>query len=257
MKEVSMSGSRSYKFIFIAAVLLPAVLLGMLFAFRVSAAPNDSLPPLSSETGSLTVTFVSDDGTAVPNAEIQLVKVADFSVSDGKGGYRSAAEFASLHINYADMSTDRSIETANKVYRLVQSRKIHTDSAKTDTNGKARFTGLKSGMYEVFLGHRMDYNGKTYYFDPYLIAVPEAVLDSDGSVIHWKYQGIAVPKSQNMKEKADKPTPVPPPIQKKPTHTVSRITRVKTGDKGNPVPWICLIAAAAAGIVCMTKRKPR
>ena len=268
MKEVKMSRNRRINFVFIEAVrfLLLLALTGILFAARVSASPNSSLPPLSSETGSLTVTFVSDDGIAIPNAEIHLAKVADFKIVDGKRSYQAEPDFIPLNIDYDHWTTDQSIEVADQVYRFVSSNKIRTNSARTDADGEARFTGLGNGMYEVFLNSSFDYSGKSYYFDPYLITIPEEAVDDNGTVISWKYDGKSIPKSQNVTEVPENPAPTPqitvtPPPASPPAstprspHSVTTTWRIRTGDAHNPALWIGLIAAALAGAAWLAGRK--
>ena len=174
----------------ITAVLVAVILL--LCCLPVSAAGNaiDIAHPAS-----LTISYI-ENAAAIPEARFDLFCVALLSEN---GSYELTPDYSSVPLDLSNMSEEKFQSLSETVSVYTQLYKITPLSSEiTDSEGIAKFSALKAGLYLVF-GHDLTLDGISYSSKPFLIYLPS--LDSAGG--EWIYDVTASPKSEQEPECPD------------------------------------------------------
>lgn len=141
--------------------------------------------------GSITITYVCGN-TKIENANFFYEKVADITI-DHFGSYK--LEFTT---SYVDVLTDVEVQDASlwgeaalKLQKYYENNNYSTGiEAQTGTNGVVELSNLANGLYLIVFDEHVDAAGITYETNPFLVAVPNKIGDSDV----WEYNISAVPK---------------------------------------------------------------
>ena len=173
---------------------LVAIMLvtGLQMAF---AAGGVRMPDLSSDTSNLTIkTQYTDEKETTPisGMELTIHKVADVSVKDGVADYTATEKFASLGINFNEMTTESSISAADDLHAVAAANGLKGQSAVSDGSGTADFGAVSNGIYLVTQtsasGDAEDYTG----LNPYLVMAPMPLTDIGEN--DWEYNVVSIPK---------------------------------------------------------------
>lgn len=250
--RTKMNGKRIKKLI-----LAFATIMVLMSSTNVMAAADTVLmPDLISSTGSLKVVYQYTSDKSVINidgAEIEVIQVADVTVSDGIVHYELLPEFESSGITLDGMSTKQSIEAASTLDSLATTSEHQGSEKITDSQGTVTFDNVPVGMYLV----RQTGAGGTAqsyeYFDPFLVMVPE----KDPGSASWIYDVTAQPKSETKKVERTTTTSPTPTVTKTPgtpTNTTTGKTESspKTGDSSHVMFYAGLLlisGAVAAGLL--------
>ncbi|MGI6052850.1 MAG: pilin N-terminal domain-containing protein [Bilifractor sp.] len=231
----------------------------------MAAADTDSMPDLISSTGSLKVVY-QYSGESVINidgAEIDVIQVADVTVSDGSVHYELLPEFESTGITLDGMSTEQSIEAASTLDSLA-AKSVHQGSKKvTDSQGSVTFDNVPVGMYLVRQTGASGTAQNYEYFDPFLVMVPE----KDPGSASWIYDVTTQPKSETKKVETTTTPPTPPKSNPTPTVTKTPGTPTntttgktesspKTGDSSHVMFYagLLLISGGVAAVLLLKRR---
>lgn len=253
--RTKMNGKRIKKLILAFA----AIMVLMSSTNVMAAADTDSMPDLISSTGSLKVVY-QYSGESVINidgAEIDVIQVADVTVSDGSVHYELLPEFESTGITLDGMSTEQSIEAASTLDSLA-AKSVHQGSKKvTDSQGSVTFDNVPVGMYLVRQTGASGTAQNYEYFDPFLVMVPE----KDPGSASWIYDVTTQPKSETKKvEKPEKPTTTTTVTKTpgNPTNTTTGKTESspKTGDSSHVMFYagLLLISGGVAAVLLLKRR---
>jgi LPXTG-motif cell wall-anchored protein len=251
-----MNGKRIKKLILAFA----AIMVLMSSTNVMAAAYTDSMPDLISSTGSLKVVY-QYSGESVINidgAEIDVIQVADVTVSDGSVHYELLPEFESTGITLDGMSTEQSIEAASTLDSLA-AKSVHQGSKKvTDSQGSVTFDNVPVGMYLVRQTGASGTAQNYEYFDPFLVMVPE----KDPGSASWIYDVTTQPKSETKRLSTPTPTPTTTTTVTKtpgnPTNTTTGKTESspKTGDSSHVMFYagLLLISGGVAAVLLLKRR---
>ena len=150
----------------ICVFLSAALWVGVLSANCLAAAPEPE------RDCSLSVYYTVED-VAFPGLEVEVYRVAEL-LSDGS--YRVLPHFSSYPLDIHSVKSQQEWQyIARSVKSYIIADGVSPDmSAVTDSEGCARFEGLKSGLYIVF-GVRGESGGAGYDFHDFMVYLPTPV----------------------------------------------------------------------------------
>ncbi len=157
--------------------LAAALVLLLNLALPVQAHP---VPDLT-KTGSISVTMRYGN-KVVPGGTLTLYRVGDIHEDDGNYSFVLTSEFAASSVSLEDPA---SAKTAKALAKFADKQSIHGERATISRKGKAKFTGLRPGLYLL-----VQYDAAKGYnkVDPFLVTLP--IKDGDS----YTYDVDASPK---------------------------------------------------------------
>lgn len=129
------------------------------------------------------------DGNCFENSDVKLYRVAEVPAD---GAYTLSGSFAEYPVKVNGIKTQTEWkETAATLASYVAADSIQPKSAaKTDPDGTARFSALKTGLYLV-ISETVETDEGSYIFAPFLISLPN--LDESDN---WMFDVSANPKCE-------------------------------------------------------------
>ena len=132
--------------------------------------------------------------TPLGGFRVTIWHVADLNIVTGGLFYTSTPEFSGLGADFTELTTQKNIQLAARLYAYVSTpaHPIPGEYGITDADGKVEFTktasdALPAGLYLVALT-----GGSGYSVDPYLVALPGA----DDITGEWITDVVSRPKTE-------------------------------------------------------------
>ena len=154
--------------------MLICIIYVFCFTISVSAAVIDT-----EKLCSLSLNYVIS-GNKIKSHEIRIYRVADVSED---GVFSLTDNFDKYQVKINGLTTQREMRiAAQTLSSYVRADRVSATAAvKTDSDGKANFENLKTGMYLVMCNDAYTAFG-TYTFDPFLLILPYA--DENGKLYY-------------------------------------------------------------------------
>lgn len=205
------------------------------------------VPDLPAGSYSLIVSFTKDDGNVkLDGADIGIRKIAGLTVKNGLAAYRMLDTYSQYASDEKVFDGMTAAESEKLAAAIAGKNSKGESSQKTDSSGKAVFTGLEAGMYLVTEDSKSGTAAGYESFEPFLVSVPEAVKDTEGNVT-WKAEAEAEPKTTVAKietPKKEKNTGNNTGTSQKRT-----VTSAQTSDDSGIQWWGIILAAASLALV--------
>ncbi|PLS25525.1 prealbumin-like fold domain-containing protein [Bifidobacterium imperatoris] len=168
----------------------------------------------AANVGSLTIDAVWDrgemDATPLAGDTYAIVRVASVDLDDvgNIADFHMLEPFTQFEQNWESITSSQYHDAAVKIAGYVNQHNLYAQSAVTNVNGKAWFTGLPLGLYLVERTGTADANTQ-YDCDPFLVAIPgndsgTALLDVTAEP-KFSEQGTVTPPTDELTPKPEAP----------------------------------------------------
>lgn len=130
---------------------------------------------------------MAPDNTAVTLEDVPFALYKVGSMKNGR--WTLAGDFAGADISLDDMSASGQMKAAEELYYYAVSHRIKPETGKTDSTGKAVFSGVREGLYLAVQTKDYLYHDGVFRSAPFLMSVPAENGDGEDEV-------YAMPKNE-------------------------------------------------------------
>lgn len=170
-----------------AGAMLILALAFQIITPPVFAAESDRMSPLPETANQLTVLYQKENGRIrLDGAHVNIYKVADVRNEGGSVSYTPARPYEKTGTDFEGMDASESLKVARNLSKV---KNAPAASSITSSSGTAVFSDLPSGMYLVTEPDASGTAARYEKFDPFLVALPEAVNG------RWETEITAEPKT--------------------------------------------------------------